>query len=657
MACAGSRTAQPPSVVSVPVPSSLPDTKAPALSMDQVFPADTVRFIDDPVRAVQEAQRQYDIAVTAADQEDTETVQTAIDEALELLVAIADVQQTEVVIARDDLLKKLSGFVIDLQEGRSPASPGIKGHIPRVMNAGVRKQIKWWTLYNPGVLQASYARSGLYMDTIHQELAKRGLPPELRWLPITESNFKSRAYSWADAAGLWQFILGTGQHYGLQRTGWVDDRMDSHKATGAALDYLSDLYDMFGDWLLAVAAYNCGETRVLRAIRRQGTSDFWKLKLPRETRRYVPRFLATVYIIENPEQYGVTLPDVEPAYAFEECPVDKSITLVDAAGVLGMSADRLKALNTAIRYGVTPPTGYRLRVPLGLGASLLARLDEIPETQFTPPPETQKYRVRRGDTLSGIAVRYRTSVRKLKSMNRLRSDRIRIGQVLEVPGKRYSATAFTVSKKSTSTGSRQTVALNNTKSVPDDMQNVHVHKVRRGNTLSGLARKYSTTVAALKKINGLRGDRLSIGQILRIPGRAVESPPTVVAHGKIGSTVALDATAQSAASYTIRRGDTLLGIAKRFGVTLTALYRANPSTHAQRLKIGQTLKIPGIQDLTGITETHVVKRGDSIWSIARRYGLTVAHVLKLNGLQRGDIIKPGQRLRITTKQNQAVGLR
>ena len=152
----------------------------------------------------------------------------------------------------------------------------------------------------------------------------------------------------------------------------------------------------------------------------------------------------------------------------------------------------------------------------------------------------------------------------------------------------------------------------------------------------------------LKKITGLRGDRLSIGQMLRIPGSAADTLPP---------TAAPDVTAQSAASYTVRRGDTLVGIAKRFGVTLTTLYQANPSVHARRLKIGQTLMVPGIQDLTGITTTHVVKRGDSIWSIARRYGLTVGHVMKLNGLKRGDIIKPGQRLRITTKQNQTVGLR
>ncbi len=639
LACAGPQAAQQTRTVSVAVPEphpSEPELKSgPVLNMDRISLSDSLLFVRDPLQTLEDIRNHYDIALAAAKKQDLATAQTAIDEALRRLVALSDQQQSWVVAGRKDLLRDLSRLVINMHEGRPLAESETRGNVTRDYNSRVTKQVNWWLRYSQDALKLSYARSGLYGNLIRNELAARGMPQELQWLPAVESNFKPRAYSWADAAGMWQFIMDTGKRYGLNRSGFVDDRMDPYKATGAALDYLGDLYDMLGDWHLALAAYNCGESRVLRAVNRQGTSDFWRLSLPRETLRYVPRFLAAVYLFENPEQYNVTFPDLEPAFVFEETMIHKSVALVDVAESLEIAPEQLKEMNPGIRYGVTPPEGYPIRVPLGLGETLLAAADEMPEAKFTPPPETLKYRVRRGDTLGHIALRYRTSVRKLKSMNRLRSDRIRIGRVLKVPGKRYNNTVYASTQRSS------TAATTVAQTAPSS-RITGSYTIRRGDTLSRLASRFGTTVSMLRQLNGLRNDHLSVGQLVKIPA---DEPKTLAVASSTKASPSL-----STRTYKVRRGDTLSEIARRYGTSLFAIYYANPSVSARRLKIGQMLAIPGAQVRMAVVETtHIVKRGESLWTISRRYGQSLASILKLNDLRQGDIIKPGQILRVVSQ--------
>lgn len=628
IACAGrpARVQTPPVVVSVPSDEIVEEEEAEDLSLDQITLADSALVQQAPERILEAARDRYVAAETMLAEEDTTAARAAVDEVLGLMVVLNDVQDPAVMTGRKALLKQLNRLITDMQNG-SQASVEVKGVIPRTFNSSVRKRIQWYAGSNKSGLTASYARSGLYGDMIRNELARRGMPQELQWLPVVESAFKPRAYSWADAVGMWQFILDTGKRYGLRRNGFVDDRMDPYKATPAALSYLSDLYDMFDDWFLALAAYNCGEARVLRAINRHGTRDYWKLRLPRETRNYVPKFLAVIHILDNPEQYGVELPEPLPAYVYEEIQVDKSVTLKDAAEILALPVDDMKALNTALRYSVTPADGYPLRVPLGMGSTLMARMDEIPPANFTPPPEVMKYRVRRGDTLGHIAERFRTSVRKLRSMNNIRGSMIRIGQTLRVPGKSYSGDAWNMA--SSSPGKVKSVG-------PADLS-ASSHTVRRGDTLYDIARKYGTTISSLKQANGMNGSTIRVGQTLRLPNRF---------NGKTTQTAS--AASVTMTPYKIRSGDTLSEIAERFRTSLTAVKRANPSVRATRLKVGQTINIPG----TGFAavskpDVHVVRRGESLWNIARRYGLTVNRILDLNGLKRNAVIKPGQVLRLT----------
>jgi len=306
-----------------------------------------------------------------------------------------------------------------------------------VNNEHVQRELRSFTTVERDQFLEGYRRSGLYRPMILERLQAAGLPAQLSWLPLVESWFKVRALSRASALGMWQFIASTGARYGLDRDTWVDDRLDPEKSTDGAIAYLVELHDFFGDWPKALAAYNCGEARVMRLSRQSAEYlDFWDLyeMLPRETRRYVPRLLAALLILEDPAKYGMTLPAPEAAFTnVATAKVERSVKLDSLDGVLGLEAGTLAALNPALRRQATPKRAYDLRVPAGQEQVLLARLESIPV--WTPPvPKYTTHRVRQGDTLSAIAGRYRTSVSAIMRANGLRSaNRLRVGQRLRIP--------------------------------------------------------------------------------------------------------------------------------------------------------------------------------------------------------------------------------
>jgi membrane-bound lytic murein transglycosylase D len=310
--------------------------------------------------------------------------------------------------------------------------------LPIVDNQHVQRELRSFTTVERELFLEAYRRSGAYRPMILERLEKAGLPAQLSWLPLVESWFKVRALSRAGALGMWQFISSTGLRYGLERDTWLDERLDPERATDAAIAYLIDLHGMFGDWPKALAAYNCGEARVQRLSRQSADEylDFWDLyeMLPRETRRYVPRLLAALQIIENPAKYGMTLPGPDaPATNLASVRVERSVRLDRLDAELGLEPGTLAALNPALRRQATPRRPFDLRVPAGREATLLARLGSVPE--WTPPtPRYTTHRVRSGETLSHIADRYGTSVSALVRANGLRSaNRLRVGQRLRVP--------------------------------------------------------------------------------------------------------------------------------------------------------------------------------------------------------------------------------
>ena len=380
-------------------------------------------------------------AEASLDQGRTDYALAAIDKAYGLLLALPD--EGEELQAKEEIRLLISSL---LQRAYRPARAASVGSrkwdlaLPLVDNDHVRREVQSFMGPEREEFLAAYRRSGRYRPMIVARLEAAGLPSQLSWLPMVESWFKVRALSRASALGLWQFISSTGLRFGLSRDAWVDERLDPEKSTDAAVAYLTELHDLFGDWPKALAGYNCGEARVLRLQRRASGDylDFWDLYelLPRETRRYVPRLFAALQILESPERYGFRLPEPDPVAApLATVVVERPVELEKLDGSLGLGAGSLAELNPELRYRATPQRAYELRVPAGMEAAIGASLASLP-TWKRPTPQYITHRVRSGETLSGIARRYGASVSSIMRANGLRSaNRIMPGQRLRIPAR------------------------------------------------------------------------------------------------------------------------------------------------------------------------------------------------------------------------------
>ena len=412
-------------------------------------------------------------------------------------------------------------------------------------------------------------RAGSYLPMIREKFAAAGLPQDLAYLPLIESAFSTTAYSRAKAHGLWQFISGTGRRYGLAVGSMVDERRDPELSTDAAIAYLKDLYLEFGDWNLALAGYNSGEGNVRRAIARSGSRDFWTLQnhLPRETRNYVPAFMASVIVAKQPERFG--LPSIaEEAWAYDRLVVDDPLDLQFLAKGLDLELADVRELNPAIRRDLTPAgRDTAIRLPAGYGARAEQLLAATPTAEWAP---RTSYTVRKGDTLSAIANRHGSTVADIRQANGLRGTLIHPGQNLIVP---RAGTAGTAANLPIEDEVRQRTARGGT------------YVVQRNDTLWQIARSFGTSVDRLCADNGL-SPRQAIrpGQRLQVPG----SKPATAA------TAASTRPAPADATYTVRRGDTLFDIARRFGVTVVLLQQAN-GLRGSRINPGDVLQIPGHQ--------------------------------------------------------------
>lgn len=358
--------------------------------------------------------------------------------------------------------------------------------------------VRWYS-ERPEYLERMAERASMYLYYIVEELERRDFPMEIALLPAIESAFKPRAYSRAHAVGLWQFISATGRRYGLKQNWWYDGRRDVIESTRAAIAYLEFLHDEFdGDWFHALAAYNGGERRVRRAIvanRGRGKpTDYEYLNLQRETMRYVPKLLAVKRIVQNPERYDVALKPIPNRPYFDVVELDSQIDLGIVADAAGVSMAQIHDLNPGFRRWATDPDGpHRLLVPVGREERVVARLDKLPESQRM---RWARYRIRPGDTLSGIARRYGVSVGALQSSNRLRGTLIRAGQTLLVP-------LSTASIASPGYGQQSGQPV--------------VHHVKRGDTLWGIARRYKVRVRQLQHWNQIAAqDVLRLGQQIMV---------------------------------------------------------------------------------------------------------------------------------------------
>lgn len=416
-------------------------------------------------------------------------------------------------------------------------------------------------LKNPNYLTRISDRASPYLYFILQEVKSRQMPYEIALLPVVESGFQPQAKSYQSAAGLWQFMPNTGEMFGLERNWWYDGRQDVHRSTHAALNYLQQLYVQNNyDWLLALASYNAGYGNVLKAQRKyranhpDGEANFWNIRpyLPKETQHYVPQLLAVSYLVKHRDSYNINLTPIENTRYFERVLLSKQVDFNTLTKVTGVPKDMLKLLNPGYLQPTTPPSGpFEIILPINASTTFKAALKKKPEllaVQWT------KHTVKKGESLSVIADRYKTKMDAVKKLNDMKSNQIRIGKTLLIPVPMEHAAEL----------------QKNMAKTPAYQGGIYTHKVQSGESLWTIARYYDVSTKELCAWNniGIR-DPLYKGQSLKIRSNL---------YGK-------------QITYILKNGDSLWTVAKKYNVSTTQLARWNQISSAKVLRPGEKISV------------------------------------------------------------------
>ena len=399
-------------------------------------------------------------------------------------------------------LKPPSEDVAQLDEIIDDAADIKPYHIPMILNDSVENHLEYFKTRGRDVFQLWLDRSARYIPVMRDIFKEKNLPEDLVYVAMIESGFNPYAVSWARAVGPWQFMPATGKLYGLKIDWWIDERKDPIKSTYAAAEHLKDLHNLFGSWPLALASYNAGAGKVQRAVLRTRSDDFWDLKASRyirkETKNYVPKYMAATIIAKNPGAYGFIASKYDP-YKFDEVVVEQSTDLRLIARCAGCSYGEIKELNPEIRRWVTPPqfSRYTLRIPAGKKETFLANYAAIPPEQKI---KWERHEVRKGDTLAGLAKQYNTTPEAIRDINGLRKNRITPGKHVLIPVDINSKTQD-MSYLTPEQGSKQQQIL---------------YRVRRGETLSRIARRHNVTVADIREWNKGIGSSVRAGQKIKL---------------------------------------------------------------------------------------------------------------------------------------------
>lgn len=393
--------------------------------------------------------------------------------------------------------------------------------IPIVLN----DRVWWWIDYFahrvPGTFERYLIRSGAWVPYLKQQLTEAGLPADLVYLVLVESGFSTRAVSHAGAVGPWQFMPYTGREYGLRIDRWVDERRDYERATQAAIAYLSDLHAMFGSWYLAAAGYNGGQGRVGRSMLLDNTVNFWELTgIHSETKNYVPKLIAATIVAKEPEKYGFHhVPYLQPV-EWDKVTVPTSTDLEAVADVIGVPVETIRALNPHLLRDRTPPgeINFPVKIPQGLAQAFNENYYLLPPHERIRAPLVHV--VQRGETVRGIADAYAVNEQALMRENGIRSPgRLRAGQRLTIPRRARTETPGDGGAPPlyTPLASTDEIVEATEPEKREPPPSTRTHRVRQGETLSSIARKYGVRVLDIKRLNGLRSDTIRVGQTLRIP--------------------------------------------------------------------------------------------------------------------------------------------
>lgn len=487
--------------------------------------------------------------------------------------------------------------------------------IPVEINPLVEKWIAYFQGKGRPHMERYLSRSTRYSKLMKRILRQNGLPEDLIYIALIESGFASHATSRAAAVGYWQFIRGTGKRYGLEISPLVDERRDPVLATQAAAEYFKGLYSVFGSWYLAMASYNVGENRVKREVMKNYTRDFWELarkrSFPHETVNYVPKFIAAKMIGNNPEKYGFTNIDYMTPIEFEHVKITKPVNLKQMAAAMGMDYDDLKNLNPKFKGEVAPLKGttLELRIPPGQQALAIAAADKavVTKVQYVADAgDTSSYKVRSGDSLYSIARKYRTTVAWLRDVNELKKGRtLRIGQRIQVPDRGGKVVVKAVAKAE----QREDVEKASAKAEIVTKGGVF-YVVQAGDTLSHIADDYNSSIDELRKMNKMtRKSVLRAGMKLKVPkDDGLPSDPSGTKDAKTEEVADNDADTETQEprvasarepqsitqqTHVVRSGENLTVIAKKYGVSVQQIQKANKLTRRSVLKVGSRLVIPG----------------------------------------------------------------
>jgi membrane-bound lytic murein transglycosylase D len=495
-----------------------------------------------------------------------------LDQAYALVLSVDPGNDPTLLQEKEDLRFTISKRILEIYSSRMVVVNGKRNEIPLTINKHVQDEIDSFTIGRErDFFVDSMRRSGRYRAKIETALKEAGLPAELSWLPLIESGFKVTALSPARALGLWQFIPSTGYRYNLNRDTYIDERLDPEKATQGAIAYMKELHGMFGDWMTVLAAYNCGEHRVMRTIQSQNINyldHFWDLyeRLPRETARYVPRFLATLHIVQNLGKYRMSDVALDTPLHYETVEIPRQVSLKSVALTTGIDEGLLRELNAELRQGILPENGYDLRVPAGEAALAAAKTDDIPvyrpQPAVMPAVTVVTHKVRKGETLETIAKHYQTTAKNIMVANNLRRPApVAVGASLRVP---------------LACPPEHPAAPQTAKNPPPKREPVE-HVVRQGDSLFNIAKHYGATTEDIQRLNKMSTASLSVGQVLKI---APTPPPSKPEPPKPARSV-----------YAVRSGDTVHSIAKKHKMPLDRLLALNRLTPQAKLQAGQKLII------------------------------------------------------------------
>ncbi|MFP6581846.1 MAG: LysM peptidoglycan-binding domain-containing protein [Candidatus Hydrogenedentota bacterium] len=591
-------------------------------------------------RLLEQAQSAFDAANRAQEAGDKETAYAEYNTMMELLLE-SDLDPSVFYTLREEFSRILNETtkVARLYETTTPSLAieeigllAVRSELeyPDPLNDRVLAEIRHIQQSYPKNFQAGLNRSARYLPYIRREFERAGLPNDLVWLAMVESQFTPRINSRVGAGGMWQFMPSTGKRFGLERDHFMDQRYDWKKSTQASIKYLSDLYDLFDSWPLAVSAYNRGEGGIERAIAMNGGQrDWWQLmetppassRIPRETKKFYAKLLASALIANDPERYGFSYaPEPEPVETTSMVKISGAYMISDLEKAAGMASGSLQKLNTQFLYGYTPPNRTTdLYVPMHKESAIRVALNSLPKLR----PDTHV--VRRGETMSEIAALYQVSAKVMMQANNISSPRkLQINQRLVIPG-RMGSGAVTAS----SSGGRK------------------VHTVRGGDSLSRIASQNRTSVKQLQAWNMMGSQtRIHIGDRLYV------SASTGTNIGSLPAPTTKARPVGRPSTYVVKRGDYLNKIARNHGVKRKDLLSWNGLTAKSTIRVGDKIKIYGSQgnsvanDSKRATVTHTVVSGENPGVIAQAYGVRVSDLLRWNGLSKSSIVHVGDRLTI-----------